>query len=209
MAEQDDDLAARWDEAYAQGDTSQGWFQPEPVLSLRMLDAAGVSAGDSLIDIGGGASTLADALLARGFGDVTVLDVSAAGLQHARRRLAAAARPVAWVTADVLTWQPGRRYQVWHDRAVFHFLTTSRARQGYLRALDQATSAGSVAVFGCFAPDGPEYCSGLPVTRYDPPGLAGQLGGAWALIAADAEQHVTPGGAVQPFTWAAFRRQAG
>jgi trans-aconitate methyltransferase len=205
MAEQGDP-AARWDDAYALGDTSRSWFQREPALSLRMLDAAGVSAADSLIDVGGGASTLADALLARGFSDVTVLDVSATGMQYARRRLGAAARLVAWVVADVLTWRPGRRYQVWHDRAVFHFLTTSPARQQYLRTLDQATGASAVAVFGCFALDGPEFCSGLPVARYDPPGLASQLGGDWALITSDTEEHVTPTGAVQPFTWAAFRR---
>lgn len=207
MAEQAD-LAALWDGAYALGDTGRSWFQPEPALSLRMLDAAGVSAGDSLIDVGGGASTLADAVLARGFGDVTVLDVSATGMQYTRRRLGAAARPVAWVVADVLTWRPGRLYQVWHDRAVFHFLTTSRTRQQYMRTLGQATGAGAIAVFGCFAPDGPEYCSSLPVARYDPPGLASQLGGKWALIAADTEEHATPTGAVQPFTWAAFRRHA-
>ena len=202
------DPAALWDDAYALGDTSRSWFQPEPALSLRMLDAAGVSAGDSLIDVGGGASTLADALLAGAFTDVTVLDVSATGMQYAQRRLGAAARQVAWVVADVLTWRPGRRYQVWHDRAVFHFLTTIRDQQRYMRTLDRATTASAVAVFGCFAPDGPEYCSGLPVARYDPPGLASQLGGKWALITADTEQHVTPTGAVQPFTWAAFRRHA-
>jgi len=129
MAEQGDP-AAQWDDGYALGDTSRSWFQREPALSLRMLDAAGVSAADGLIDVGGGASTLADALLARGFSDVTVLDVSATGMQYgasAPRRLGAAAQLVAWVVADVLTWRPGRRYQVWHDRAVFHFLTTSRA----------------------------------------------------------------------------------
>ncbi len=131
---------------------------------------------------------------------------STIGGASAPRRLGAAAQLVAWVVADVLTWRPGRRYQVWHDRAVFHFLTTNRARQQYMRTLDQATGASAVAVFGCFAPDGPEYCSGLPVARYDPPGLASQLGGNWALTAADTEEHVTPTGAVQPFTWAAFRR---
>jgi hypothetical protein len=205
MAEQADP-AALWDDAYALGDTSRSWFQPEPDLSLRMLGAAGVGAADSLIDVGGGASTLADAVIARGFRDVTVLDVSATGMQYARWRLGEAARQVSWVVADLLTWQPGRRYQVWHDRAVFHFLTTSHARQQYLHVLHQATTTGSVAVFGCFAPDGPRQCSGLPVARYDPPGLASQLGGTWSLIAAETEEHVTPAGLIQPFTWAAFRR---
>lgn len=171
-----------------------------------MLDAAGVWAADSLIDVGGGASTLADALLARGFSDVTVLDVSAAGVQYGPA--GASAQLVTYVVADVLTWRPGHRYRVWHDREVFHFLTTSRVRQQYLRTLDQATGASAVALFGCFALDGPGSCSGFPVSRYDPPGLASQLGGNWALITSDTEEHETPTGAAQPFTRAAFRRQA-
>jgi trans-aconitate methyltransferase len=158
------DPAAPWDDAYALGDTSRSWFQPQPALSLQMLDMAGVSAGDALIDVGGGASTLVDALLARGFSDVAVLDVSATGMQYARRRLAAKAQQVAWTVADVLTWRPDRHYQAWHDRAVFHFLTTRAARQQYLRTLNQATTANAAAVFGCFGPDGPLQCSGLPAT---------------------------------------------
>jgi hypothetical protein len=201
------DLAGLWDDAYALSETGRSWFQPEPVLSLRMLDAAGVSAGDSLVDVGGGASGLVDAVLDRGFSDVTVADISATGLQCARWRLGTRARRASWVVTDVLTWRPARRYRVWHDRAVFHFLTTSPARQQYLRTLRQATTAGAVAVFGCFAPDGPQRCSGLPVARYSPDGLAGQLGPQWVLIAEDREAHVTPAGMVQPFTWTAFRRQ--
>jgi hypothetical protein len=206
MAEQPD-LVARWDEAYALGDTSRSWFQLEPASSLRMLDAAGISPGASLIDVGGGASMLVDAVLARGFSDVTVLDLSAAGLSYARRRLGPDARRVAWVVADVLTWRPARSYQVWHDRAVFHFLTTSRTRRQYMQSLSHATTADAIAVFGCFAPEGPRRCSGLPVCGYDPPGLGRQLGSAWSLVAAETEQHVTPAGQIQPFTWAAFRRE--
>jgi hypothetical protein len=201
------DLAALWDNAYALGETSRSWFQREPVLSLRMLDAAGVSAADSLVDVGGGASALVDAVLDRGFSDVTVADISETGMQYARWRLGTRARHASWVVADVLAWRPARRYQVWHDRAVFHFRTTSQARQQYLRTLRQATTASAVAVFGCFAPDGPQHCSGQPVSRYRPNGLARQLGSSWTLIAEDREEHMTPAGTVQPFTWAAFRRQ--
>jgi hypothetical protein len=207
MAQQADP-AALWNDAYALGDTSRSWFQREPDLSLRMLEAAGVCAADSLIDVGGGASTLVDAVLARGLRDVTVLDVSATGMQYARWRLGTGARQVSWIVADLLAWQPERRYQVWHDRAVFHFLTTARGRQPYLQVLHQAATADAVAVFGCFAPGGPRQCSGLPVARYDPPGLASQLGGTWSLIAEQAEEPVTPAGLVQPFTWAAFRRHS-
>ena len=201
------DPAGHWDAAYAQGVDTRSWFQLQPAMSLQMLDTAGVSARDSVLDVGGGASPLAGVLLGRGFAEVTVLDISATALQYARRRLGSRAGRVRWLTADVLTWRPRRRYQVWHDRAVFHFLTGSTDQRRYLHTLESATAAGAVAVFGCFALDGPQRCSGLPVARYGPRELAGQLGSDWTLIAQDREEHITPAGAAQPFTWAAFRRQ--
>jgi SAM-dependent methyltransferase len=198
--------AARWDEAYAQGDTTCSWFQDAPEMSLRMLDAAGVTAADSVIDVGGGASPLAGTLLARGFRDVTVLDVSAAAIEHARRRLGPQASQVHWLTADIRAWRPPRRFAAWHDRAVFHFLTAEPDRQGYRRALTAGTAPGAVAVVGCFAPDGPQQCSGLPVARYGPGDLADELRPDWVLVAEDREEHATPAGLTQPFTWAALRR---
>jgi trans-aconitate methyltransferase len=199
--------AARWDDAYARGDETKSWFQLRPAMSLAMLDAAGVAVRDSVIDVGGGASPLAGALLSCGFRDITVLDISAAGMLHARRRLGPQAEQVQWLTADVLAWRPRRPYRAWHDRAVFHFLTGGQDQRRYLSTLQSATAAGAVAVFGCFALDGPQHCSGLPVTRYGPDELAGRLGSGWTLIAADREEHITPAGTAQPFTWAAFRRQ--
>jgi hypothetical protein len=175
-------------------------------MSLRMLDEAGVSPGDGLVDVGG-ASPLAGALLDRGFREVTVLDIAATGMQHARRRLGGRASQVQWVVADVLTWQPDHRYQAWHDRAVFHFLTTGQERQRYKHTLHAATGPGAVEVFGCFAPDGPQLCSGLPVARYSAGDLAGELAWPWTLIAQTREEHVTPAGVIQPFTWAVVRRQ--
>jgi hypothetical protein len=117
------DPAGHWDAAYAQGADTRSWFQLRPAMSLQMLDTAGVSARDGVLDVGGGASPLAGILLGRGFADLTVLDISATVLQYARRRLGPQAERVRWLRADVLTWRPQRRYQVWHDRAVFHFLT--------------------------------------------------------------------------------------
>ncbi len=200
------DLAARWDDAYAQGDATRSWFQATSAMSLRMLDAAGVTAADSLIDVGGGASPLAGALLERGFHDVTVLDISAVALRHARQRLGPHAERVHWLIADIRTWQPPRRFAAWHDRAVFHFLTAIADRQQYMRAMSAATAANAVAVFGCFAPDGPRQCSGLPVARYGPRDLAAELGQDWTLIADDREHHTTPADLTQPFTWVALRR---
>ena len=137
---------------------------------------------------------------------MTVLDVSAVALRQARQRLGPEAARVHWLVADIRTWQPPRRFQAWHDRAVFHFLTTAPDRQQYLRVMNAATGADAVAVFGCFAPDGPGQCSGLPVARYGPQELADELGPRWALIADDRELHITPAGVTQPFTWVALRR---
>ena len=200
--------AAHWDAAYAQGDDTCSWFEEHPDMSLRMLGSAGISAADALIDVGGGASPLTRALLDRGFGDLTVLDISAAGMQHARDRFGPRADQVHWLTADVLAWHPRRRYQAWHDRAVYHFLITHEHRQQYLNTLDAATDPGAVAVFGCFAPDGPQHCSGLSAARYSPAQLARQVGTKWLLISQDREEHITPAGTIQPFTWIALRRQS-
>jgi trans-aconitate methyltransferase len=199
--------AAHWDTAYAHGDDTRSWYEEYPDTSLRMLDSAGVSAADTLIDVGGGASPLTGVLLDRGFSDLTVLDISAAGMQHARDRLGPRAGQVHWLAGDVLSWHPPRHYQAWHDRAAFHFLTTEERRQQYMRTLDTATAPGAIAVFGCFAPDGPRHCSGLPVARYSAAQLARQVGAKWLLISQDREEHITPAGAIQPFTWVALRRQ--
>ena len=207
MADQAE-AAAHWDAAYAQGDGTRSWFETHPNMSLRMLDSAGVSAADALIDVGGGASPLAGVLLDRGFRDLTVLDISAAGMQHARGRLGPRADQVHWLTADVLSWHPPRHYQAWHDRAVFHFLTADEHRQQYLHTLDTATAPDAISVFGCFAPDGPQHCSGLPVARYSPAQLARRIGTKWRLISQAREEHITPAGTIQPFTWIALRRQS-
>lgn len=136
-----------------------------------------------------------------------MLDVSLAGMRYAQQHLGPRAGQVQWVAADILNWQPGRRYQAWHDRAVFHFRVTPGQRRDYLRALDAATGPGAVAVFGCFAPDGSEECSGLPVARYSPAQLAAEVGGQWQLTSQDRQEHTTPTGAVQPFTWVALQKQ--
>ena len=200
--------ASHWGDAYAAGETTRSWYQQHPGMSLRMLDAAGIQADASVIDVGGGASPLAEALVERGFGDVTVLDISPAGMAYARRHLGVRAEQVSWLVADVRTWEPRRRYTVWHDRAVFHFLVSAEDRRQYMLTLGPATEPGAVAVFGLFAPDGPRQCSGLPVVRYSAAELADELGSRWTLIRQDREEHVTPAGPIQPFTWAVLRKQA-
>ena len=199
--------AAHWDGAYRHGDTSRSWFQRQPGASLRLLDEIGLRTSDSLIDVGGGASTLVDALLERGHLDLTVLDISAEGMATAQQRLGANASQVRWLDADLLTWTPDRTWHVWHDRAVLHFFTTDADRQRYLHALDRATKPGSLAVLAAFAPDGPQHCSGLSVARYNVEDLTALLGPTWELLTDAHEEHTTPTGATQPFTWSAFRRQ--
>jgi trans-aconitate methyltransferase len=200
------EIADYWNAVYARGETTRSWYQAHADHSLALLERCGVTPDDSLIDVGGGASTLVDDLLDRGYRDLTVLDISTTGVQAARQRLGRAAQRVHWMVADLLSWQPQRTYRVWHDRAVLHFLTKDQARQQYLAALNAATTTGAVAVIATFAPDGPEQCSGLPVTRYGPDDLAELLDPGWSPIADDRVEHTTPAGAIQPFSWAAFRR---
>jgi hypothetical protein len=200
--------AEHWDQAYGHGDATRSWFQREPSWSLRMLDRAGIGPADSVIDAGGGSSPLAAALLARGHSDITVLDVSLVGIRAAEERLGAAAEHVQWLLVDVRTWRPSRRYVVWHDRALFHFMAADQDRGAYLNALEMATSPDrAVAIFATFAPDGPPRCSGLPVARYSAADLADAIGVRWQMIEESRELHTTPSGVTQPFTWAAFRRE--
>jgi SAM-dependent methyltransferase len=199
--------AEHWDRTYTAGETSRSWFQAEPLPSLRVLDAVGVSATNSVIDVGGGASRLVDALVERGHTDLAVLDVSEKAIDVARKRLGGR-EGVQWLVEDVLAWTPRQRWDVWHDRAVLHFFTTPSQRQRYLGALRRGTTEGGVAVLATFAPDGPGSCSGLPVVGYDGAQLAGLLGRDWTMLVEEHQEHVTPGGSTQPFTWAAFRRLA-
>ncbi|GHJ49365.1 hypothetical protein Cs7R123_67070 [Catellatospora sp. TT07R-123] len=174
-------------------------------MSLRLLSAGGVGPGSSVVDVGGGASTLVDALLDRGVTDVTVLDVAQSALDTARRRLGDRAGAAHWMARDLLTWSPLRRYAGWHDRAVFHFLTDAADRDRYRRVLEAALAPRGQVVLGVFAEDGPQTCSGLPVVRYGPQELAAQFPG-FVVLQAEREEHHTPTGHVQPFTWLRLTR---
>jgi SAM-dependent methyltransferase len=203
------ELTAHWDQVYRRGG-AHSWDQGEATVPVRLLEAAGVRPDASVLDVGGGDGALATALLGRGFRDLTVLDISAQGLAAGRRRIGPAAGRVAWVVADVRSWRPSRTYDCWHDRAVFHFLVEPADRAAYGEALASGTAGGGLAVVGAFATDGPRCCSGLPVARYDADGLRAALSEAsgvdWAIAGQTSEQHATPAGAVQPFTWVALRR---
>jgi len=198
-----------WDEVYgARSEDALTWFEATPVLSLDLVRAH-LQPGDLFLDIGAGASRLVDALIEEGFGPLTVLDLSAAALAVSRQRLGPKANDVAWVEADITTWQPEREYAVWHDRAVFHFLTGAEDRAGYARALAQALRPGGIAIIATFADDGPEMCSGLPVVRYAPEALAQELDrllpGRFEMLEARRHMHITPKGNRQSFQYSVFQ----
>jgi ubiquinone/menaquinone biosynthesis C-methylase UbiE len=200
---------AHWEGVYAsRGETEVSWFQETPAPSLELLERAGAKPASAIIDIGGGASRLADALLARGFCDLTVLDISPAALAAARARLGDQADRIAWTAADATQWEPeAARYDVWHDRAAFHFLTEPQDQRAYLDRLRRALRPGGHVVIGTFAPDGPEKCSGLPVARHDAASLARLLGRDFALVEERRHAHETPWASVQRFQFSLFRRR--
>jgi hypothetical protein len=206
-AELPPDRQEHWNQVYrTKAADSVSWYQPLPEPSLAALEAFAVPASAALIDVGGGASSLVDRLLARGWSDLTVLDIAEPALEADRARLGTAAGQVNWLTADITTWRPARSYDVWHDRALFHFLTEAADRTAYRAALTAGTTPGSLVIIATFAADGPERCSGLAVRRYDATTLAAELGAGFALQRDWREEHVTPAGGRQAFQWCMFRR---
>ena len=200
-----DDAAGHWDSVY---ETKVGngvsWFQAEPSISLRLLERW-ASPARSVIDIGAGASTLADVLLDVGWLDVTVLDISEEALKNVRHRLGERAEATTFISADIRSWVPNNIYDAWHDRAVFHFLVEQADRDRYVALATQAIRPGGVMVLATFAADGPTACSGLPTRRYDTDELVRIFGPAFALEHAEREEHTTPFGTIQPFSWVVLR----
>jgi ubiquinone/menaquinone biosynthesis C-methylase UbiE len=182
------------------------WYQKEPTLSLELIRLAGLGPDGAIIDIGGGASVLVDGLLAAGCRNVTVLDLSAHALAHATQRLGARAKQVEWIEADVTEVVLPRVYDLWHDRAVFHFLTEAGDRKKYLETMKRSIQDGGHAIIATFAIGGPTKCSGLEIVQYDAQKLSGELGPDFTLIDQRAERHVTPMGKEQQFGYFLFRR---
>ncbi|WP_225129838.1 class I SAM-dependent methyltransferase [Bradyrhizobium sp. IC3123] len=172
-----------------------------------MIRAAGSDRDTTIIDVGGGASRLVDALLQDGYRDIAVLDLSANALAAAKKRIGPAASTVDWIVADATMWRPTRTYDVWHDRAAFHFLTDPRDRVAYVERLRSAVRPGGHVIIATFAPDGPEKCSGLPVQRHDSASLAAELGPEYKLVETRSETHHTPWHSTQAFQFSRFRRQ--
>ena len=197
---------AHWQGVYTtKEEDAVSWFQENPTPSLELLAFANATIDSGIIDIGGGASRLVDALVKLGYRDLSVLDLSEAALAMARKRLAPEGGQVDWIVADITTWEPRRLYDIWHDRAAFHFLTDAVDQQAYGDRLRRALRPGGYAIIGTFAKEGPEKCSGLPVVRHDADSLAAILGKEFALVDTRRHAHETPWQSVQQFQFSTFR----
>ncbi len=197
-----------WEKVYrTRHATEVSWYRPHLERSLAIIEAIGADQNACVLDVGSGASTLVDDLLAKGYRQLSVLDLSEAALRAARDRLGALDNPVIWLHGDVRTiaLEP-QSIDVWHDRAVFHFLTDEADRTAYVSQLVRALKPHGHLVIATFALDGPARCSGLPVVRYDAAGLQQVFGEAFRLEAQAADTHDTPGGSVQPFVYCHFVR---
>ena len=203
MAQQAD----HWDTVYTtKSADSVSWYQVRPEASIEALARLDLGEPLSLIDVGGGASNLVDALLDKAWCDLTVLDIAQPALDAAKARLGPRAADVDWIATDITRWRPDRTYAIWHDRAVFHFLTEPADRVGYRAALERGLAPGGALLRATFALGGPERCSGLPIMQYSPESLSAELGATFRLDASWREDHMTPSGGLQAFNWCLFRR---
>ncbi len=200
--------STQWDATYAtKGAPERSWSEDVPDGSLLFIDGAELDPSAGIIDVGGGSSRLVDQLLARGFSDVTVLDISSAAIDEARGRVDD--NRVQWIIADVTEWIPARTYVLWHDRAAFHFLTSPADRARYVATATRAIEAGGHLVLATFTHSGPPTCSGLAVQRWSGHELTELFAHGFTFIESAVRDHVTPWGAVQPFTWVTLQRRAG
>ncbi len=197
------DTKSHWDKVYAvKAPDAVSWYRPHLETSLALMERAASSHSAAVIDVGGGESTLVDDLLVRGYRKITVLDVSKTAIEVTKKRLGEAAQQVTWITGDV-TEVPldADAYDVWHDRAVFHFLTNPAHRISYVRQVARAVRAGGHVIVSTFGPEGPTKCSGLEVMRYDADSLHGEFGGRFRLVESSKELHQTPFGTTQQFLY--------
>ncbi len=196
-----------WDNIYSDKKAVEvSWYQQYPQRSVALIKASGVDLSASIIDIGGGASTLVDALLKAGYKKLSVLDISHAAIEQAKTRLASQVGKVEWLEQDITKFVAKEKFDVWHDRAVFHFLTDEDDRASYVKAMRSALKPGGHAIVATFDLDGPEKCSGLDIVRYSPETMSAVFGESFKLLETQTEKHVTPGGVSQSFVYCRFIR---
>ena len=198
-----------WEKVYeTKSANTVSWFQEHAEQSLRLIRETGVPLTASIIDVGGGASTLVDDLLEAGYHSLTVLDLSGAALAAAQKRLGSQAKSVRWIEANMTNAElPAHAYDVWHDRAVFHFLISAADRHAYVEAVLRAVKPGGHVIVATFAEDGPTQCSGLPVMRYSAGDLHAEFGSPFTLLRHEKEEHHTPTGNVQKFVYCYCRKE--
>jgi SAM-dependent methyltransferase len=203
----DVDLKGHWEDVYAaKGATGVSWYQREPRLSLELIRAVAPAARGGIIDVGGGASMLVDRLLDLPFERIAVLDIAETALRHARSRLGVQAGRVEWIAADVTEIRGVGTFDVWHDRAVFHFLTDAADRIRYVDLARRTVPEGGHLIIASFADDGPKQCSDLDVRRYNAESMSAELGAEFSLVQEAGETHVTPWETPQGFFYGVFRR---
>jgi len=196
------DRKLHWEKVYSNSSPSRvSWYQEEPTLSLQLIQNTQLALDAPIIDVGGGASKLVDELCNEGYSNVAVLDVSAQALKHARERLEGKANAVEWYEADVTKFKPPHQFALWHDRAVFHFLTTRDDREKYVGVVKQALQTGGHLIIMAFAIGGPQKCSGLDIVQYDADKLTKELGPGFKLVETGHETHLTPAGNQQKFAY--------
>ena len=198
-----------WDGVYhTKSHAEVSWYKPHLDSSLQLISQIGLSPNDRIIDIGAGSSTLVDDLLARGFKDITVLDISSDAIRAAKSRLGKRASSVWWIETDIThATLPDRLYDVWHDRALFHFLTRPEDRRKYVDVLCRFLKPGGHLIMAAFSLNGPPMCSGLDVVRYSPESLRAELGKSFTLVETFNEEHLTPSGGKQAFVYCRFARR--
>ncbi len=196
------DRKEHWDNIYeGKSPLEVSWFQAEPVQSLRLIQNTGIEKSDTIIDVGGGASVLVDHLLEQGYANLAVLDISSSALEHVKQRLGERANAIEWHEADITVFDPPHSYSLWHDRAVFHFLTEKKDREKYRQTLKRAVRPGGQIILAAFAIGGPEKCSGLDIVQYDAPKLLDVLGEGFELVEEGEEIHLTPASKEQKFSY--------
>jgi len=202
------DRKNHWEKIYSKtSDEDFSWFQNHPAVSLELIDRAGSSVSDYIIDVGGGSSLLVDHLLASGYQHLSVLDISRKALDMARNRLGREAEKVQWIESDVTSYESSNPYNLWHDRAVFHFLTEPDDRRRYVEVLRKVLAPHGTVIIAAFDIGGPTMCSGLNIVQYDADKLSVELGDEFLLQETIPEMHVTPGNTQQAFRYFRFIRQ--
>src|SRR3989338_10173254 len=202
------DKRTHWETIYqTKKPDSVSWYQPSLRLSIELILRTGVAKGAALIDVGGGASTLVDDLLSLQYSNITVLDISAQALEYSKNRLASRADSVKWVLGDITAVDLSESsFDVWHDRAVFHFLVREKEGKGYCKSMETSVRRGGFVVIATFGPNGPLKCSGLEIVRYDPTSLQRTLGDAFSLMSSQVEHHTTPFNTIQEFVYCLFKK---